>query len=431
MDRQFTNGVKVRSEVHYRALLRNDATVITVFTGQGITVEGFDIAHDGPGAGGLVIQVQDLIGPAGGADFVRRIVFRNNVIHDSWNNDLLKINNGAGEVTVEGNLFYNQEGSDEHIDINSVTDVVVRDNVFFNDFEGSGRVNNNDTSGFIVIKDSNGGDDTNLGSLRITVQRNVFLHWQGSTGSNFVLLGEDGQPFFEARDVTVENNLLLGDSPETMRAPFGVKGCRDALFRHNTVVGDLPALAYVMRLNAEGANLPNENVSFVNNIWSDPTGTFGATGSPGSSNDFSDTPQGETLSWTLERNLYYNGGSAIPTDPSELINYTDDPTGLVADPGLPSLAGLVLPRWVPASGTFADGSTTIRQAFERLVNLYARPAPGSAGIGAADPALASPEDILGRSRSSTTPSLGAYESADAIFVDGFESGDATAWIVIP
>ena len=45
----------------------------------------------------------------------------------------------------ERNIFYNQTGSDEHIDINSVEDVVVRDNVFFNDFEGSGRGNGNDT----------------------------------------------------------------------------------------------------------------------------------------------------------------------------------------------------------------------------------------------------------------------------------------------
>jgi len=48
----------------------------------------------------------------------------------------VKINNGAGEVTVEGNIFYNQQGSDEHIDVNSATDVVIQDNIFFNDFAG-------------------------------------------------------------------------------------------------------------------------------------------------------------------------------------------------------------------------------------------------------------------------------------------------------
>ena len=86
------------------------------------------------------------------------------MLHDSHDNDILKINNGASQITVESNVFYNQAGSDEHIDINSVTDVVVQDNVFFNDFAGSGRANANDTSCFVVIKDSNGTDDTILGS---------------------------------------------------------------------------------------------------------------------------------------------------------------------------------------------------------------------------------------------------------------------------
>ena len=115
----FAQGVTVRSTIPYQARLRYSDTVVTCFYGQGITLEGFDVAHSGPGARALVVQIQDLRGEPGDDDFVSRITLRNNVLHDSYNNDILKINNGARDVLVEGNVFYNQAGSDEHIDMSS------------------------------------------------------------------------------------------------------------------------------------------------------------------------------------------------------------------------------------------------------------------------------------------------------------------------
>ncbi|MBS1252204.1 MAG: hypothetical protein MAG451_01242 [Anaerolineales bacterium] len=380
-------------------------------------LEGFDIAHDGPGAGALVIQVQDLRGDGpGGDDATSRITFRNNIIHDSFDNDLLKVNYGARDILVEGNIFYNQTGHDEHIDVNGVVDVVIQDNIFLNDFQGSGRTNGNDTGSYIVIKNSAGLPE----NARITVRRNVFLNWQGDTGSYFVLVGEDGQPFHEARDVLVENNLMLGNAPNVMRAAFGVKGARDITFRHNTVVGDLPALAYAMRLNTEGENPPNENIRLYNNIWSDPTGTMGAE-NPSRPNDFSDTPLGETLSFVLDHSLYWNGPEPIPSAAGELVNYTDDANRLVADPGLPDLTSVVLPRWDPGAGAFLSGNATVRQEFQRLVNSFGAPAAGSPARDAADATQSPADDILGRPRGGV-PDLGAFESP-ACALDGDVDGD--------
>jgi hypothetical protein len=399
LDSQFASGVTVRSEPTYQARLRNDATVVTVYEGQGITLSGFDIAHSGPGADALVIQIQDLIGDSGGADAVSRITLRNNIIHDSYNNDILKLNNGAREILIERNVFYNQEGSDEHIDINSVGDIVIQDNIFFNDFAASGRTNNGETSSYIVVKDSNGTDDSYEGSERITVRRNVFMNWQGTSGANFLLVGEDGNPYHEAVDLLFENNLLVGNSSNEVRAPFGIKGGRDIRFNHNTIVGDMPAAAYAFRFNQEGDNPPNQNITLYNNIWSDPTGTM---------EDFSDTPPGETSSFELDNNLYYNGGSAIPQDSSgDMINFGDDAAGIEGDPLLSSVS-VPMPTWDEQSSRFADGSGDACAAFEKLVESYAVPAAGSPVIGAARSDQSPSTDILGNARSGAT-SIGAYE----------------------
>ena len=179
---------------------------------------------------------------------------------------------------------------------------------------------------------------------------------------------------------------MLGDSANTMRAAFGVKGSRDVMFRHNTVSGNLPSLAFAFRLNRESANLANENIQLHNNVWSDPTGTM---------DDFSDTPPGETATWTLARNIYWNGGAAIPQDAGELINFTDDATRIVADPALPAASGIVLPRWIPGTGLFADNSTSIREVFLRMVTSYGALPIGSPAANAANAAQSPADDILG------------------------------------
>ena len=395
LDASFAQGVSVRSEQPYQARLRHNAQVVIIYNGQGITLEGFDIAHSGPGAGALVVHIQNLRSQG----VVSRITLRNNIIHDSYNNDILKINNGAQNITVSGNLFYNQTGSDEHIDINSVREVVVQDNIFLNDFAGSGRSNANSTSAYVVIKDSNGNDDGLLGSRDITLRRNIFLSWEGSVGYGFVQVGEDGTANYEADGVLLENNLLLGNATNRMRAPFAVMGSRNVTIRNNTVSGDLPASAFGMRLYSFGDNQPNAELRFYNNLWSDPGGTMGT---------FSDTPQGQTASFVLSTNLYWNGGQPLPNNPAALVNIAADTARVVGDPRLGSQAGLVPPRW--SGSQFADGSASIRQAFERLATQYGTPGVGSAALDKALPAQSPADDLLGNLRPrGAAPDLGALE----------------------
>lgn len=412
----FPVGVSVRSEVPYQARLRAAEAVLTIYNDsadiQGIRIEGFDIAHSGAGAAALVVQVQDGFGRE-----TSRITLADNILHDSFNNDILKINNGASQIRVIGNLFYNQQGSDEHIDINSVDDVIVEDNVFFNDFAASGRPNASDTASFVVVKDSNGSDDEYLGARNVVIRRNAFLNWQGSAGSGFILFGEDGTANFEAFDSRAENNLLLGNAANTMRSPLGVKGSRDILFRHNTVVGNLPANAYATRINRESLNPPIEAIRFAHNAFADVTGSM---------TDFSDTLAADlstTRPSTLVRNAYWNAASALPHDPTDVLNISGDATRVTADPLLPDPAAVQTPHWIPAQNQFNGGHARIREVFVALVEAFGRPVAGSALIDAATPGVDVPaDDILGRPRPAQGADLGCYEvqAADGVFANGFE-----------
>lgn len=402
LKRTFVEGITIVSSVPYQARLRHFESVVTCYFCQGISLEGFDIAHLDADVERYVIQIQDLSEDRSGG---KRVTLRNNILHDSYNNDILKINNGADQIVVEGNIFYNQAGPDSHIDINSVTNVTVQDNIFFNDFGGSNRPMLS-TASFIVIKDSNGEEDANLGSNNIVLRRNIFLNWQGMSGSTFIVVGEDKVPYYQAFNVLIENNLMLGNSPEVIRAAFMAKGVRDIVFRHNTIVGDLPGRTFAIRLGVQEQNLPNQNITFYNNIWSDPTGTMGI-GDRSQGGGFADAPAEATLSFVLRNNLYWNGPNVIPFEENEDINYTDDEQRIIADPFLQDGQEIILPRWLPNESQFADGSLTIEAAFERLVMAYGATAVSSPAIDKAAVEFAAEEDILGNPRG--IPDIGAYE----------------------
>lgn len=400
INRRFTTPTLFRAAHAYRAVFHDDGLVLSLSGATNVTMDGFVFRHSTPAALPLVAQVD---GSAAG--YGERITLRNNIFHDSYNNDLLKIVSGARYILVENNLFYNQGPTDEHIDVNSVTDVVIQDNIFFNDYAGSGREDPATGHSFITIKDSDEGADGLLGSERVTVQRNVFLNWEGGP-ETLIQVGNDGKPYHEARDVRIENNLFIGNSHKNAYAVLGLRGVRDVVFANNTVVGDFPSSAYALWIDLKDLNPVNENFLFANNIWSDPTGSMGSYFMDNTDNEFSKGNPAYVTGAAIDNNLYWNGPAPIPGG-DLLVPLVDDARALVADPLLHIYQDtIVLPRW--NGEAFLSGNLSIREEFVRLADLYGRPAAGSPAIGRADPALAPAEDLLGRPRSAT-PDLGAFE----------------------
>ncbi len=271
---------------------------------------------------------------------------------------------------------------------------MVRENIFFNDFSGSGRANTQDTASYIVIKNSEALPE----SRRLRIANNILFHWQGSADQGFIVVGEDGLPFHEAQEIVIENNLMVGDSPESMYAPLTIQGARDVTVRNQTVAGPLPSSAFGMRLGRRGQNPQNQNLLLANNIWSDPTGGMRALG---------DALPSDSVDLLLTTNLYWNGAQPVPGDDS-VIDYTSDRHGIVADPLLPAPGEVILPRWNKVG--FLSGATTIRAEFIRLVQLYGTPDASSPVIGQAIGAAAPGDDILDRSRG-TPQDIGAVQLA--------------------
>lgn len=406
--RRFVNPTTIRAQNPYRAVIRdtnNSLNVVEILGASNLVLEGLEIMRPPPyqslASGAHLIRIDDNTGTASD-----NLTLRNNIIHDNYRNDLLKITGTARFITVSGNIFYNQPGvGDEHIDSTILADLTISDNIFFNDFTGSARAGVNSTHPFIVLRNS----ELQQSRLhRFRVQRNIFLNWEGPPDQAFLLLGENGQPYYEAEDITIENNLLVGNSTNPIAAAVNYKGARNITFRANTVVGDFPLSfadpegAFAIRINREGQNPINTDLFFFNNIWSDPTGTMGR---------FSNIPTGDGQNLSVSNNLYWNGGNPVPTN-DPLFNHTLDPRARIGDPRLGSQTTVVLPRWSPATGRFVSDNRTQREEFFRLVGLYGMPGEGSASIDAADPLNMPRDDILGNPRTGrgASPDLGAFET---------------------
>jgi len=405
--KEFNKKLLIKSQLPYLAKLTHSSRVLAIVgSAKNITIEGFEITHNAKKVSPVLVHI-DGYGSYGTKKTVSNITLRNNIIHDSYNNDLLKINNGAKDIKVQCNIFYNQGDSDEHIDVNSVKDISISDNIFLNDFLVSNREISKKSSSFIVVKDSNAHEDDLIGSLNVNIHRNIFLNWQGSHGQGFILIGEDGKPYFEAQNINIYNNLMLGNSPLSMRSPLMIKGAKDINFYNNTITGDLPSNAYVIRITKERQNLKPTNINLYNNIWSDNTGTMGQ-GEFEPNSDFSDTLIYNLNHFTLDNNLYWNGSKKIPSSIFDKINYQDDPNRSVINPLLNDHETLKIPTWNTNKQVFSDGSLSIREAFKKLVYFYAIPRQRNHIINKQEKINSFPQkDILNKQR--TPPhSLGAF-----------------------
>lgn len=373
--RRFDEGIVVRSEVPYRAVLRTIGSAIRVAGLSGVTFEGFDITQDPASPTANVVHIS-----SGTAGIPLRLVLRNNIIHDAYAGTLLRCNDDANQVRIEGNLFYNSPSYLAHIA--DGPDLIVERNVFFQDLGAAGRPT--DVGSVMVLSEDNG-----YGAKRHTIRRNVFMHWEGSPDGGFI---EVRRPL----EVIVENNLMLGTTAIPMRAPFAIRGASDVTFRNNTIVGEFAADAFGLYVDDSGRGLGGDSLTFFNNIWSSPTGAM---------TTFSRVAPADVVSPRIGSNLYFNGAVAIPDDPAQALNRSDDASAVVADPMLGALSPGVLPTW---DGTrFADGSSTICEVFENVVRRFGVPAAGSPAVGAADPSESAPDDILGRPRTGNT--IGAAE----------------------
>ena len=426
--RHFRKPCLIKSEHPYRARFRSTADSTRAFQcyeGSNAVFEGLEFF----GSGGT------------GSEYVMHIATKNThdltfvdcIIHDSFRNDLVKINDECHHITFRGCLLYNvPDGGDELFDINVVTDIVVEDCILLSDQEGSGRPNRNANQALIVIKNSSGPGRKDF-CRRIAVRRNVFCNWEGRSDQSYVLVGEDAKDFWEAQDVTIENNLFLFNNTNRSTGAITLKcHVRNVTIRANTVCGTVYGYtAYALRCSEERAKLGMESVSVCNNLFADPAGKMPRLvyGLPKYVKDFS-----------LRNNLYWNGGKAFPHDDGSLAKIpSDDPLSIAADPLLEDPSKMTIPRWMPwggrdvapgkdaatsksssdgsgrpapkdaREGCFLSGKTTVRSEFERLVATHGTPPDSSPAIGKADGRTMPADDILGRKRG-LRPTLGAVET---------------------
>lgn len=393
----FTSAVRVEALNPYQARLNNRDKIIIKLNGDSashtsfnITFAGFEIYRpDSSATGSSNIYLYK-------AD---NVTIENCIIHDSYNDDLVRILHSTN-VTMQFNVTYNGGSGEEHYDINGGSqNVVVQDSVLFNAYPETGRPE--DTPGVqIVVKTSY--PDADGRTRNVTIHRNVFMYGQSVPTRGFIAIGGDNryEGYYEAEDVTVENNLFIANEGliEQM-IPVTILGSRRIYLRANTFRGDADSSFRLFgRARKESLSPPCTDLFYDNNIFLDPTNTTGHL-IRGTSSDIE--------YGAIRNNLYWWGGASIPTNSEDYFNCYDDRQAIVSDPLLVSPADpLPLPIWT--GSVFVGGHGSVSEAHAAFVETYARPSVTSPLVDAADPTRMPVDDIMGKTRDAA-PDIGAYE----------------------
>lgn len=388
-NRKFTNWLTIRAEHRYQALIRNSGNfALAIFNAGHVILQGFDVARTDPGSTdpllAHIFQASD------------HIILIDNMLHDSQNNDVMKINEGSTPILLTRNLFWNQfSGAGQLIDANGTHDTFMVNNMYFENYTGALPA---DSNHFVIVKDS----DLTQNSRRNWVIGEVMLNWEQRNGSAFVGAGEDGLAWYETQDMHIQNCLMIRNSIYTQRSATNFKGVKGIAYTNNTIVGSGPTHEMAFRANDEGANPPNMDIAFNNNIWS--------VTAPNSQVAFDSSANTQNQNFTLFHNVAWNYGQPLPTGCGDggctnIVEFSSDPAGIITDPGFASQAGIQLPIWNGTS--FPSGETDIWSEAKRIALAYGTPTNATI-YGTADKDTAPYEDLLFRPRGSS-PDPGAIQ----------------------
>ena len=438
----------IKAETPYKAKFKGNNRVFSIYDASNITFSGLEIYGEGvdtvPVKGNeYIIHISN--------NSTRNITFENCIIHDCYNNDMVKINVRPKNITFSNCVFYNQcpRGGDQFFDIIGASNVVIEKSIFFNHYESSERggtfpSNKNipanefltRSQGFILVKNMS---ERNRG-VDVSIRKNIFFNWTGKPDACFIILGEGVSSeetsfvHYQAENIEIENNLFLynpynGTDTVGKRGMLLAQSVRNLKVRANTVLGTRPGMLYstrgfmlyTHRSAIDKGELPASGWEFTNNIFCDnqswtgdnrPILSFVSSSSP----PFEDDGTGKAVagSYLLLNNLYWAGGvngdwvCRGGGDNTKLI-VAEDKQRIENNPLLPAdfSGGITVPVLTPQN-SFISGNASIREEFVRLVLEYAVPQFGGAGIGKADYNYMPKDDILDNTRSKS-PSVGCCE----------------------